>query len=249
MFIEIKKGGNMNTLFKKSVAEFIGTFVLVFAACGVAGATGGDLVATALAFGLVIVAMAYSIGRISGCHINPAVSLGCLLTKRMTLKEFFAYVCAQILGGTVGAIAIFGIFKMANVNVLGNACNYAAGFAANGLTVGGIFAALIAEIVLTAIFVYVILNVTEENSGAGKKAGLIIGLTLTLVHLVGINVTGTSVNPARSLATAVSDLIYNGSWTSLSQVWMFIVAPLVGAVLAVVIFKCLHKDKKQEENK
>jgi aquaporin Z len=138
---------------------------------------------------------------------------------------------------------------MANVNVLGNACNYAAGFAANGLTVGGIFAALIAEIVLTAIFVYVILNVTEENSGAGKKAGLIIGLTLTLVHLVGINVTGTSVNPARSLATAVSDLIYNGSWTSLSQVWMFIVAPLVGAVLAVVIFKCLHKDKKQEENK
>ena len=99
-------------LFKKACAEFIGTFVLVFVACGVAAATGGNLVATSLAFGLTIVAMAYSIGRVSGCHVNPAVSLGCLLSKRMTVKEFFVYILSQILGGFIGAVAIFGIFKM-----------------------------------------------------------------------------------------------------------------------------------------
>ena len=235
----------MNSLFKKSVAEFIGTFVLVFAACGVAAATFGNLVPTALAFGLVIVAMAYSIGRISGCHINPAVSLGCLIAKRMTVKEFFAYVGAQFLGGLLGGLSIFGIFKMANVGT-GNACNYAVNYASEGLTAGTIIAALLVEIVLTAIFVYTILNVTDENSSAGKKGGIIIGLTLTLVHLVGIPLTGTSVNPARSVATAFADLIYNGNTEALAQVWMFIVAPLVGGLLAALLFKCLHKQKKQE---
>ena len=230
----------MNNLLKKAIAECIGTFVLVFVACGVAGATGGSLVSTSLAFGLTIVAMAYSIGRISGCHINPAVSLGCFLTKRMSLQEFGVYVVSQIVGGFVGAVLVFGLFKMGNVRIFGDACNYAVGF--NGeLTAGGIFGALITEIVLTAIFVYVILNVTDEKAGTGKIAGIVIGLTLTLVHLIGINLTGTSVNPARSIATAFSALIYNGTTDALAQVWMFIVAPLAGAALAAVLYKEINE--------
>lgn len=230
-------------LFKKACAEFIGTFVLVLVACGVAAATGGELVSTSLAFGLSIVAMAYAIGKISGCHVNPAVSLGCLLTKRMTLKEFFVYVAAQVLGGLIAAITLFGLFKMAGVDLIGNACNYATGYAANGLTVGGVFSALLTEILLTGIFVYTILNVTDKDSGHGNIAGIVIGLTLTLVHLIGINITGTSVNPARSIATAFADLIYNGATASLAQVWIFIVAPLIGAVVAAVIYKFLNKGK------
>lgn len=233
----------MKDLLKKALAEFIGTFTLVFVACGVAGATGGSLVATSLAFGLTIVAMAYSVGRVSGCHINPAVSLGCLLTKRMNIKEFGVYVCSQILGGFVGAVLVFGLFKMADVKVLGDACNYAVGFAGK-LTAGGIIAALITEIVLTCIFVYAILNVTDEKAGNGKIAGIVIGLTLTLVHLIGINLTGTSVNPARSIATAISAAIYNGTTDALAQVWMFIVAPLAGAALAAVLYKVLNTEKE-----
>ncbi|MBQ7173038.1 MAG: aquaporin [Clostridia bacterium] len=228
-------------MFKKALAEFIGTFVLVFAACGVAGATGGELVATSLAFGLVIVAMAYSIGRVSGCHINPAVSLGCLLTKRMNVKEFCVYVISQILGGFAGAALVFGLFKMAGVVIPGDACNGVVGGTVNA---GGIIAALITEIVLTCIFVYVILNVTDEKAGTSKKAGLIIGLTLTLVHLIGITLTGTSVNPARSIATALTALIYNGNPAPLSQVWIFIVAPLVGAAVAAGLYKALNAEKK-----
>ena len=231
----------MNTMFKKALAECIGTFVLVFAACGVAGATGGSLVATSLAFGLTIVAMAYSVGRVSGCHINPAVSLGCLLTKRMNIKEFCVYVISQIVGGTAGALLVFGIFKMADVKPLGDACNAVVGGTVNA---GGIIGALIAEIVLTAIFVYVILNVTDEKAGTGKIAGIVIGLTLTLVHLIGINLTGTSVNPARSIATAISAAIYNGTTTALAQVWIFIVAPLAGAALAAVLYKAINTEKE-----
>ena len=234
----------MNNLCKKAIAEFVGTFTLVFVACGVAGATGGSLVATSLAFGLTIVAMAYSVGRVSGCHINPAVSLGCLLTKRMSAKEFCIYVIAQILGGFAGAVLVFGIFKMANVNPLGDACNYAVGFGANGLTTGGVIGALITEIVLTCIFVYAILNVTDEKAGTGKIAGIVIGLTLTLVHLIGINLTGTSVNPARSIATAFSALIYNGTTDALAQVWMFIVAPLIGAIVAAFLYKAINTEKE-----
>ena len=232
----------MKDLLKKAIAEFIGTFTLVFVACGVAGATGGSLVATSLAFGLTIVAMAYSVGRVSGCHINPAVSLGCLLTKRMNVKEFGVYFISQILGGFVGAVLVFGLFKMADVKVLGDACNYAVGFTGK-LTAGGIIAALITEIVLTCIFVYAILNVTDEKAGTGKIAGLVIGLTLTLVHLIGINLTGTSVNPARSIATAISAAIYNGTTNALAQVWMFIVAPMAGAALAAVLYKVLNTEK------
>lgn len=236
----------MKNLFGKALAECIGTFVLVFVACGVAGATGGSLVATSLAFGLTIVAMAYSVGRVSGCHINPAVSLGCLLTKRMSVTEFITYVAAQIVGGFAGAALVFGIFKMANVTIPGDACNYAVGFnAINGLTAGGVIGALLTEIVLTCIFVYTILNVTDEKAGTGKIAGIVIGLTLTLVHLIGINLTGTSVNPARSIATALSALIYNGTTEALAQVWMFIVAPLAGAALAALLYKALNTNKAE----
>ena len=237
-------------LIKKAIAECIGTFVLVFCACGVAAFTGGELVATALTFGLVIVAMAYSIGRISGCHINPAVSLACLLTKRMTVKEFVVYVWAQIVGGLIGAIAIFGFAKLGGATLLGDACNaFVGGYKAGSLpsspiNVGGMFAALLVEIVLTAIFVGVILNVTDpKHDGVGKKAGIIIGLTLTLVHLIGINLTGTSVNPARSIATALGSAIFNGNFDGLAQVWVFIVGPLLGAVVAAFIYIALHSDK------
>lgn len=233
----------MKNLIKKGIAECLGTLVLVFFACGVAALTKGDLVPTALAFGLVIVAMAYSVGRISGCHINPAVSLGCLLAKRMTLKEFFVYIGSQILGGFLGGLAMFGFAKMAGLELAGDACNLAVNFGQDGLNVGMVFSSLLVEIVLTFIFVYVILNVTEENSGAGKKAGLIIGLTLTLVHLVGIKLTGTSVNPARSLATALVALIFNGTTDAIAQVWMFIVGPLLGGALAALVFKLLHKQE------
>ena len=233
----------MKETFKKALAECIGTFVLVFAACGVAGATGGSLVATSLAFGLTIVAMAYSVGRVSGCHVNPAVSLGCLLTKRINAKEFCVYVVSQILGGFAGAVLVFGLFRMADVTIPGDACNAAVGGIANA---GGIIAALITEIVLTCVFVYTILNVTDEKAGTGKIAGVVIGLTLTLVHLIGINLTGTSVNPARSIATAFSALIYNGTTDALAQVWIFIAAPLVGAALSALLYKALNTSKESK---
>lgn len=232
----------MKSLFKKAIAECLGTLVLVFFACGTAALTGGELVSTALAFGLVIVAMAYSIGRISGCHINPAVSLGCLLCKRMSLKEFLVYIVSQLIGGFLGGLLLFGIAKMSGLTLLGNACNTVIG---GTLEAGPIVGTLLVEAVLTFIFVYVILNVTDEKSRVGNFAGLIIGLTLTLVHLLGIKVTGTSVNPARSIATAFTNLIFNGSADALAQVWMFIVGPLLGAVIAAIAFKLLHKEAKE----
>ena len=225
---------------KKFLAEFVGTFVLVFAACGVAALTGGELVATALSFGLVIVAMAYSIGRVSGCHINPAVSFACLLDKRMSCKEFGYYVLAQVLGGFAGGLVIFGIADLAGKNLKGNACNALIGASSSA---GNVLASLLAEVVLTAIFCFVILSVTDGNTGAGKKAGILIGLTLTLVHLVGINLTGTSVNPARSLATALCSAIFEGKSNALSVVWVFIVGPLAGGALAAYLYKVFFRTK------
>ena len=233
-----------SSLLKKGIAECIGTFVLVFAACGVAAITNGDLVATAMAFGLVIVAMAYSIGRISGCHINPAVSIAMLIAKKMTFVEFLVYVCAQIIGGLLGALLIFGIAKMADQTLLGNACNYFVNSVQGTkyvIDAGKIIASILVEVVLTFIFVYVILNATSKKAAAPKLAGIIIGFTLILVHLVGIGLTGTSVNPARSIATALGDLIFNGKADALAQVWVFIVAPLAGGALAAVIYNLLHK--------
>ena len=236
----------MNSLLKRAIAECLGTFVLVFAACGVAAITSGvtELVGTALAFGLVIVAMAYTVGRISGCHINPAVSIAMLATKKMTLKEFVVYVLAQFFGGFLGGVALFGIAKLAGYQLAGNACNYVINNGAYGATAGTIFASLGLEVILTFIFVYVILNVTDEKAKLGNLAGIIIGLTLTLVHLVGINLTGTSVNPARSFATAINDLMFNGgNGEALKQVWIFLLAPLVGGLLAALCYKKLHAEK------
>ena len=238
------------SLIKKAIAECIGTFVLVFAACG-AAAFLNNAVGAAFAFGLVIVAMAYSIGRISGCHINPAVSLGCLLTKRMSVVEFFVYIAAQVVGGFLGGLAIFGLVKLAGIDLSGNALanNFVIGGAAVDMNAGNIIASIVAELILTFIFVYVILNVTAADSKVGDKAGVLIGLTLTLVHLIGIPLTGTSVNPARSLATAFSAVIFNGDAKALSEVWIFIIGPLAGAALAALIYKLLHKEEKAEEPK
>ena len=249
----------MNSLFKKAIAECFGTFVLVFVACGVALATGGSLVDTSLAFGLVIVAMAFSIGRISGCHINPAVSIACLCTKRMTVKEFLVYVCAQVVGGILGALLIFGCFKMGDdlsqIEALRGASNFAVG---GEYSFGGVISALIVEVVLTFIFVLVILNVTDkkaDETGVSKFAGIIIGLTLTLVHLIGINLTGTSVNPARSIGTAVANLIYGGDkylefsrFDSLGHLWMFIVGPLCGGILAAICYNVLFAKEATDES-
>ena len=223
---------------KALIAEAVGTFVLVFFACGTAALTWGSVVPTALSFGLVIVAMAYTVGRISGCHINPAVSFACWLTKRMSLKDFICYVIAQIAGGLAGGILLFAIIKMSGMNT-GNACNGLVGGQEN---FGNYLAAILVEVVLTAIFVYVILAVTDgKNENVGKKAGIFIGLTLTLVHLLGIGFTGTSVNPARSIATAFGTLIFNGDAEPLKFLWIFLVAPIAGAALAALGYKALHK--------
>ncbi|MBQ2687975.1 MAG: MIP family channel protein [Clostridia bacterium] len=213
---------------KKYIAEFIGTLVLVLFACGTAAAVGCSTtdpnvayLLTALAFGLVIVAMAYSIGNVSGCHINPAVSIAMLVSGKMSVKDFVGYVVAQCLGAIAGA-ALLGYF-------LGFDC----GFGANGLYNGDVIKSLAIEVVLTFVFVLAILGVTSKVEN-GKVAGLVIGLTLTLVHIFGIHFTGTSVNPARSLGPA----IFAGG-EALSNVWVFIVAPLVGGVLAALVYKAI----------
>ncbi len=219
----------MNSI-RKYIAEFIGTFVLVLFACGTAAMTGCSTTSfdtayllTALAFGLVIVAMAYSIGNVSGCHINPAVSIAMLISGKMNVKDFVGYVVSQFLGAIAGAgvlMAIIGTEK---------------GLGANGLFEGDVMKSLIVEVILTFVFVLAILGVTSKVEN-GKVAGLVIGLTLTLVHIFGIAFTGTSVNPARSFGPA---LFVGGD--ALANVWVFIVAPLIGGALAAVAYKALDK--------
>ena len=210
---------------RKLVCEFVGTMMLVLLACGVAVATGVHYIGTALAFGLVIVAMAYSIGNVSGCHINPAVSLGMAMTGRMTWREFCQYVIAQILGAITGA-ALLGVI-LRSFKALG-ANSY------NGTTVT-VWIALLVEVILTFVFVLTILGVTDKKEN-GHATGIVIGLTLTLVHLFGLPFTGTSVNPARSIGPA---LLQGGD--ALCQVWVFILAPLVGAALAALFYKHVLK--------
>ncbi len=229
---------------KKYAAECIGTAVLVFLGCGTAmlvgcdAAQGGGYVLTALAFGLVIVGMAYCVGNVSGCHINPAVSLAVLLTGGMSAKDFVGYVISQIIGGFIGSGLLALIFSMGNVS------DMTGGFGANGLAgVGGSAGAgLVVEIVLTFIFVLVILGVTDKKAGHGSFGGLVIGLTLTLVHILGIGLTGTSVNPARSIGPAVM-AAYAGNGAPLDQLWVFIVGPLVGAALAALVYRGIIKVK------
>ena len=218
------------TLIKKCIAEAIGTCVLVLVACGVAVVTGASTVPTALAFGLVIVAMAYSIGNISGCHINPAVSLAMAITKKITWKEFLFYVLSQFIGATIGAL-LLGLFLRGNFASLGgNEIQNTLLPVEEGLIPSygnpdfvSYICAFGIEIVLTFIFVISILGVTDKNHHEGKHAGIVIGLVLTLVHLLGLAFTGTSVNPARSFGPTLLQA-FAGNTTSLSQIWIWILA-------------------------
>jgi len=224
---------------KKAIAEFIGTFVLVFLGCGTAmtvgcdAANGSGYILTALAFGLVIVAMAYSIGNVSGCHVNPAVSLAMLVSGKMTVSDFFVYIVAQFIGAIAGAAALKGIFSVAGLT------DQTGALGSNGLAGGNIGATLLIECILTFIFVLAIIGVTSKVSN-GSVAGIVIGLTLALVHILGIGLTGTSVNPARSFGPA---LLAGGD--ALANVWIFIVAPLVGGVLAALCYKLITYEKKK----
>ena len=228
---------------KKYIAEFIGTCVLVVLGCGTAmlvgcdAASGSGYLLTALAFGLVIVGMAYCVGNISGCHINPAVSLGVLLNGGMTGKDFCGYVVSQCLGALAGSGILAAIFK------LGGVTDKTGGFGSNGLAGvnGSVAAGLLVEIVLTFIFVMTILGVTSKKAGHGSFGGLIIGLTLTLVHILGIGLTGTSVNPARSFGPAIVAAIA-GNTAPIQALFVFIIGPFVGAAIAAFVYKALETE-------
>lgn len=229
---------------KKYIAEFIGTFTLVFLGCGTAmlvgcdAVNGGGYILTALAFGLTIVGMAYCVGNISGCHINPAVSLGVLLSGGMTAKDFIGYVISQCLGATAGSALLLGIFSLGGVE------DMTGGLGSNGLAGvnGSAVAGLLVELVLTFIFVLTILGVTDKDAGHGSFGGVVIGFTLTLVHILGIGLTGTSVNPARSFGPALIAAI-SGNGAPMACLWVFIVAPLAGGALAAVVYKFLKEAK------
>ena len=214
---------------KKYVAEAIGTFVLTFLGCGAAVSLGcaeentAAVVGTAIAFGLSVVAMAYTIGGVSGCHINPAITLACFIDKRISAKDCCGYICGQLVGGIVAGACLAAIYCCTS------------GLGANGIGAGchgSVTTALVVEAILTALFVLVVLGSTDSKVGAGNFAGLAIGLSLILIHLVGIHFTGTSVNPARSIGPA---LFAGGE--ALANVWVFIVGPFIGSVIAVILWK------------
>ena len=216
---------------KKYLAEMVGTMVLVLLGCGAAvslncGHDAASVVGTALAFGMAVIAMAYTIGNISGCHINPAITLGCWISGRIGAKDALLYMLFQVIGAFIGSalLALMVHFVGAEGTQTGaNAC------------AEGPLAAMVVEIILTCIFVLVVLGTTDPDKGAGNWAGLAIGISLILIHLVGIHYTGTSVNPARSIAPAV----FEGG-AALQQLWAFIVGPFIGAILAAGIW-CLVK--------
>ncbi len=219
---------------KKYLAEMVGTMVLVLMGCGVAVSLGCDpvgnipaVVGTALAFGLAVVAMAYTIGGISGCHINPAITLGCFLTKRISFKDCAMYMIFQVIGAFIGSALLCLLVGNSGLE----------GTGANDLQEGvSMVGGLLAEIIFTCVFVLVVLGATAKTNGATNNfAGLAIGLSLVLVHLVCIRYTGTSVNPARSIAPAV----FQGG-TALTNLWIFIVGPFVGAILAAIIWKIVE---------
>jgi len=236
----------MTESFKKYLAEFIGTLVLIFFSCGTAifvGGTGLEPAARyliiSLAFGLSVVAMAYAIGPVSGCHINPAVSLAMLILKKMSTKDFIGYVIAQILGGIAGSAILLAVAKSTNIGDTLLGANGFGAFSSVNLTLLGAF---IVEIFFTFVFVFAVIGVTSSDKTAAV-AGIVIGLVLTFVHFIGIPLTGASVNPARSLAPAVI-LALGGEFGPLSQVWVFLIAPLVGGALAALTSKFLLPAKK-----
>jgi aquaporin Z len=227
------------TSMKKPIAEFIGTFTLVFFGCGAAviagmgsGPTSINVLGIAFAFGLAIVAMAYGIGPISGCHVNPAVSFGVLLSGRMTTGDFIAYVIAQVLGAIAGAIVLYLILSGKSEGWNGSLGQN--GWGAGYLGQYNLLSAFVFEVVATFLFLVCILGVTQK-AGATQFAGLAIGLTLVAIHIVGINVTGVSVNPARSLGPAIVGV--GSDPAALGKVWLFIVAPLIGAGIAGLLFQ------------
>ncbi|REA57627.1 aquaporin Z [Dyadobacter luteus] len=224
---------------KKYLAEFIGTFWLVLGGCGSAALSaafpevGIGLLGVSLAFGLTVVTIAYSLGHISGAHLNPAVSVGLWLGGRFSAKDLVPYIIFQILGALVAA-GVLQMIVTGNGSAIGD-------FAANGYGAHSpgkysMNAALITEFVMTFIFLIVILGATDRKSSPGF-AGLAIGLALTLIHLISIPVTNTSVNPARSISQAV----FVGGW-ALEQVWLFIVAPIAGAAVAAIVYKFINTE-------
>lgn len=221
---------------KKYLAEMVGTMVLVLLGCGTAvslscGADTASVVGTAMAFGLAVVAMAYTIGGTSGCHINPAITLAMLLSKRISGKEAVMYIIFQVIGAFIGSAIIYALVATSPDAVLGTTTG------ANACQIGvSQVTAVIAEVVLTCVFVLVVLGTTDEKKGAGNFAGLAIGLSLILIHLVGIHYTGTSVNPARSIAPA----IFEGG-QALFDLWIFIVGPFAGGALAAGIWKMIKE--------
>ena len=261
---------NQNSI-KKYVAEFIGTLVLVLFGCGTAmivgpGSSAGAYLATAFAFGLAIVAMAYSIGNISGCHINPAVSLAMLLTGELSLVDFIGYVIAQFAGAITGTgllAAIFGMGHVTDMTGVKRTSEELAKLVANGKkaeditatklngfganTMAGVngnhFAGFVVEILLTFIFVLVILGVTSKMAKHGSFAGLVIGLSLVVVHLFGIGLTGTSVNPARSFGPAFAAM-FGGNFQPIAALWAFILGPCIGAALAAFCYKFLESKEQ-----
>ena len=229
---------------KKYLAEMFGTMVLVLMGCGTAvslGCNNADpetVIGTALAFGLSVVAMAYTIGGISGCHINPAITLGVLLSGRMKGKEAAMYMIFQVLGAIIGSTILY--FVTINSGLIGTGANDLQ--SVNAIQTVSWLDGLLAEIVFTCVFVLVVLGATaKENTATSGFAGLAIGLTLVLVHLVCIRYTGTSVNPARSIGPA----LYQGG-TALSNLWIFIVGPFVGATIAAGIWKLVESKKKKQ---
>ena len=218
---------------KKYIAECIGTFVLTFLGCGTAMFLGcntsAGVVGTAIAFGLAVVAMAYTIGGISGCHINPAITLAVAISGRMSWKDAAGYWVGQILGGIVAGALLFALTKVVAAPDLTGALG------SNGVAnAGGLGGAFLVEVIATFLFVLVVLGTTDSKVGAGNFAGLAIGLSLILVHLVCINLTGTSVNPARSIGPAIF-----ACGDALKSVWVFIVAPLVGGALSAVVWSAI----------
>ena len=229
-------------LSKKLLAEFIGTFWLVFGGCGSAVLAAGfpelgiGFVGVAFAFGLTVLTMAYAIGHISGCHLNPAVSIGLWTAGKFEGKELLPYIATQVIGGTVGALVLYLI-------ATGKAGFEVGGFASNGygaLSPDGfsMTSALLIEIVLTFMFLFIILGSTSEKAPAGF-APIAIGLGLTLIHLISIPVTNTSVNPARSTAVA-----FFADTPAMSQLWLFWLAPIAGAVLAGLLWRWLGSEKE-----
>ena len=227
---------------KKYIAEFIGTMTLVLIGCGTAMAVGCDpalgsgYILTAFAFGLGLLTMAYSIGNISGCHINPAVSIAMLASGKMSWKEFGGYVLSQVLGALTGAGLLALIFNGAGI------VDATGGFGSNGLA--GVnenaWIGLLVEVLLTFVFVISILGVTSEKAKHGHVAGIVIAFSLVAVHILGIGLTGTSVNPARSIGPALV-AAFGGNGVPMGVVWVFIVGPLVGGLLAAYVYKYLEK--------